>query len=381
MCQREPRARPTDQPADSAVALDPAPLTARQLQTLCRAAARHVLRGLPCSAHELSRWRRRAGAAASSQLRELALAAIDDKRPQAEGAALFATISRRHSSRLLSLLVAYQLIWDYLDSVHETQPDIANGVCLHQAIHDVYEPHGPLRHYYQQHHQHDDGRYLLTLTIHCRESATQLASFDRIQPALRQQATGSARALSINHEPDATRRQAALRSWAKRHGGPGKPVAWFELTAAAAAALGMFALLAEATRPAFTKRDLDSIADAYLPWACGAATMLDSYADREQDAENHQHIYVDYYASSSDAVTRTGRLIRESLTRAKTLRRGDTHRVILTSMVAMYLTRDSSRDPARRQATAELTRAGGRLTRLLIPILRTWRAIYRLRST
>lgn len=378
MYQREPQAQPTDQPADPAAPLNPAPLSARQLHALCRTVARHLLRGLPRSAYELSRWRQRASAAASPQLRQQALAAIATKRPQSEGAALFATIPRRHDRGLLSLLVAYQLIWDYLDSVHETQPDLANGICLHQALRDAYEPHAPLHDYYQQHHhQHDDGRYLHTLTLHCRENATRLASYDLIQPTLRQQAAGSAHALSINHQPDATQRHAQMRSWAARHSSQ-EPATWFELTAAAAAALGIFALLAEATHPTCTKHDLDSITAAYQPWACSAATMLDSYADQDQDKENDQHIYIDYYPTSDIAINQTARLIRHSLTRTKTLPRGNTHTVILTSMVAMYLTRNSSRTPTKRPTTTQLAQAGGTLTHILIPILRIWRTLNQL---
>jgi hypothetical protein len=52
----------------------------------------------------------------------------------------------------------------------------------------------------------------------------------------------------------------------------------------------------------------------------------------------------------------------------------------LTSQVPMYLTHDSSRVPARRSTTATLAHAGGTLTRLLIPVLRTWRAVYRLEA-
>ena len=42
-------------------------------------------------------------------------------------------------------------------------------------------------------------------------------------------------------------------------------------------------------------------------------------------------------------------------------------------MVAMYLSKDSARDPALHATTDSFVRAAGSLTRLLLPILRLWR--------
>jgi hypothetical protein len=46
----------------------------------------------------------------------------------------------------------------------------------------------------------------------------------------------------------------------------------------------------------------------------------------------------------------------------------------------LYLTKDSAHTPAMRATTASLVRAGGSLTRLLLPILRLWRIAYAQRS-
>jgi hypothetical protein len=50
-------------------------------------------------------------------------------------------------------------------------------------------------------------------------------------------------------------------------------------------------------------------------------------------------------------------------------------------MVALYLSKDSAQASHRRAQTRSLVRAGGSLTRLLLPILRAWRTMYGLRST
>ena len=52
-------------------------------------------------------------------IRQDALSALDRKRGQTDGAALFSILPRARDASLLRLLVAYQIIWDFLDSVHE----------------------------------------------------------------------------------------------------------------------------------------------------------------------------------------------------------------------------------------------------------------------
>ncbi len=45
-------------------------------------------------------------------------------------------------------------------------------------------------------------------------------------------------------------------------------------------------------------------------------------------------------------------------------------------MIAMYLSKDSARTPELRASTAALLRAGGSLTRVLLPVLRLWRIAF-----
>jgi hypothetical protein len=59
---------------------------------------------------------------------------------------------------------------------------------------------------------------------------------------------------------------------------------------------------------------------------------------------------------------------------------GARHVVIVSCMIAMYLSKDSVRTPAARTRTASLIHTTGPLTRLLLPVLRAWRAIYNQRT-
>ena len=69
-------------------------------------------------------------------------------------------------------------------------------------------------------------------------------------------------------------------------------------------------------------------------------------------------------------------LVTRSAVEARRLRNGHRHAVIAACMVAMYLSKDSARTPEMRADTASIVRAGGSLTRVLLPILRMWRIAF-----
>ena len=81
------------------------------------------------------------------------------------------------------------------------------------------------------------------------------------------------------------------------------------------------------------------------------------------------------------AVERTAWLIREALTGVRALHNPLRHVVIVASMVAMYLTKDSSRAAESKRRARRLARSGGTLTRALIPVVRAWRVLYALRCS
>jgi tetraprenyl-beta-curcumene synthase len=107
-----------------------------------------------------------------------------------------------------------------------------------------------------------------------------------------------------------------------------------------------------------------------------ATTMLDSYVDQVEDQINGDHRYIAHYPTQMLARARVCELVTRSAVEARRLNNGHRHAVITASMVAMYLSKDSARTPEMRAGTASLVRAGGSLTRLLLPILRLWRIAF-----
>lgn len=251
---------------------------------------------------------------------------------------------------------------------------------MHRALSDSYKLDQPASDYYAYHPDKDDNDYLRVLICACRENASRLASYALVQQTLIGAAHDSALALSINHEADPIPRRAKMRSWASSRPAT-TGVTWFEMTAAGAAALEIFALLAEATKRTCNTDALTLISGAYSPWICSAATMLDSYADQAGDEVTGSHVYVNYYPTPEAGVKRISDLIRQGFARDHSLPDGQGHTIILSSMIAMYLTRNSSRVADRRDFTAQILLASGKLTRALAPALRAWRTLYGLRSS
>jgi len=204
-----------------------------------------------------------------------------------------------------------------------------------------------------------------------------LPSYERIRKLVKREAA-RAKVLAINHELDPYERDLALQAWSREEFLLNSATPWFEFSAAASAGLTIFALLALASESLFDDVDVETTVTVYFPWISATATMLDSYVDRAEDIASGDHVYVDHYPTPDYAIERVAILIERSLAGAQTLRRSRRHVVIVTSMIALYLSKSTARTPAMQENTRLLTRAGGSLTRLLVPTLRLWRRAYSL---
>jgi tetraprenyl-beta-curcumene synthase len=356
---------------------DPAPLSPRQTGVLARAAIRELLWGLPAVAREVRRWRNLAQKIPDRPIREDALCALATKRPHIDGAALFSILPRARSSSLLRLLVAYEVIWDFLDSVNErgAAAGQANGRQLHLALIDALDPARPISDYYRHSPWRDDGGYLNALVAVCRECCARLPSYERVRPFVVREAIRG-QVCAINHDLDPSRRDRALEAWVAREFPEGHEANWFELSAAASTDLTIFALFALASEPTCSDGEIELIRNAYFPWTSGLAALLDSYVDQAEDAASGDHSYVAHYPTPELATQSLCLLVRRCLHETRALENSEKHVLIAASMFAMYLSKDSALTPAMRTRTGRIVNAGGSLTRVLHPILRLWRIAY-----
>jgi tetraprenyl-beta-curcumene synthase len=290
-------------------------------------------------------------------------------------------LPRRRNLRLLRLLVAYEIILEFLDDMNERAAHTgqANGRQLHLALVEALDPDAPISDYYRFAPWHEDGGYLRALVESCREHCAYLPSYARVRVLVIREAT-RAQVLALNHDPDPDARDAALREWTTREFSAGVQATWFELSGAATASLTVHVLLALAAEPAFEESDLDRAQAVYFPWCSLATTMLDSYVDQFEDAASGNHSYISHYGDGDAAVRRLCEIVDRTAREACGLRNGHRHTVIVACMVAMYLSKDSAYTPELRASTRTLVAAGGSLTKVLLPVLRAWRIAYGLRS-
>jgi tetraprenyl-beta-curcumene synthase len=337
--------------------------------------------GLPAVAREVHGWRDLARKIPDAPTRQDALSALASKRGHIDGAALFSILPRSRNLSLLRLLVAYEVIWDFLDSVNERGAVVgqANGRQLHLALVDALDPGRSISDYYRYHPWRDDGGYLRALVTVCRENCARLPSYERVRHLVMREATRG-QVCALNHDPDPASRDSTLKAWAAKEFPAGHDALWFELTAAASTDLTIFALLALASEPACTDGEIARTSEAYFPWASALAAMLDSYVDQAEDDTHGDHSYIAHYQTPEMATQHICRFIRRCLKEVHSLKGGEKHVLIVASMFAMYLSKDSALTPAMRKTTERILAAGGSLTRVLHPILRLWRVAYGLRS-
>ncbi len=308
--------------------------------------------------------------------------ALDHKRGNTHGAALFSVIPRQRSRPLLRLLTTYQVLWDFLDSLSETWRGLTRDdtLQLHLALVDAVDPETPMRDYYARLALPDDGGYLRSLVETCRNCCRALPSFHTVGPVLHMEAKRIG-VQAINHANEPAQVPLALRDWVTREYSGTHEVAWFELAAAAGANLAIYALFCLAAGARCSSERVEDTYRAYFPWTGALATMLDGFVDQFDDARAGEHCYVAYYQSRDDATQQISRLVRRCLSETHSLENSERHTLVAASMVAMYLSRDSARTSSLSTASRQLAQAGGSLTCALLPVLRLWRIANKSRAS
>jgi tetraprenyl-beta-curcumene synthase len=352
-----------------------------QVWALGVAMVRELIWGLRGVLREVERWHTLASGIPDATIREDALVALEQKRPNTDGAALFWIITTRRRPRLLRLLVAYEIMADFLDSTIErgAHVGIANGRQLHLALVDAVDITRPLSDYFCHHPWQDDGGYLPSLVEACRYGCTTLPSYRSVRP-LMIRAAALAQVQGLNHELDLVLREAILKAWAERHDESGGEIGWYERAGAASAWLTVLALMAVAAEPTYRTDYVSDVYAAYFPWFSLTATLLDSYGDLVEDQVNEENSYIAHYGSLEAAVERMEEVLRRATLEACLLRNGTRHSVILAAMVAMYLSKDSAVTPEMKPVSQRLLRSAGPLAALLVPVLRAWRVAYSLKG-
>lgn len=290
---------------------------------------------VPRARREIRRWAAVAAAIPDPVLRAHATEAIVVDQRNAEAvAALAATAPRRLRRVTVELLVAYQLLVDYVDTVGERicADELARGVEIGMALAAAIAPPAtPLR----LNPLGDDGGYLVALVTACRARLWQLPSVAAIE---REAETAAVRCgLALAHTHTATRLGTVgeLRQWAMS-----QPrtvgYSWWEIAAGGNSSIAILALLAAAADPATTRGEATALAAAYWPHICVISTMLDSLVDYERDASSGEFSFVAHYPDHAAARSGLLRATNRSLASTTRLRHSHTHAMIVYGVAGYY---------------------------------------------
>lgn len=342
------------------------------LAALARAVARQLTWALRRVTVDAARWRTRASLIPDTRRRSDALLALSHKRGSIEGASLFSILPARRNRQLLTLLVAYQILADYLDEVNEHASEVTFecGRSLQATLQEALEPAEQITSA-RWSHVLADGGYLDALVACCRVSYASLPCAAAAGPLVAK-AAALTKVLCINHDPDPSRRERWLRDWAQAHAAAEPGLLWFESPAAASAWLTILALLALAADPEYDESVCNDVYHAYHPWISLLGTMLDSYSDLLEDLAREEHSYVAYYPSSESIAPRLGLLADRAMNCAAGLRDAPRHQVIVASLVAMYTATTDAHTPEFAAVRDELVNAGGWFLKTTALALRIW---------
>lgn len=325
----------------------------------------------PAVRRELTLWESITAEIPDPELRRDAIATLADEASLAEGAAIFATLApRRHRAQLLRTLVAFQLLYDYLDTIAESLPARTLDA-ERDAFTPLLEALGETPATRHAAAPRADELYVGRLVAVCRRNLCELPGTGAIAAiaatAARRCIEGQARTHLTLKSGDAEE----LRRWATAEAAGGYE--WWEIAGGAISSLAVHAVLAVAAEPLADAAVAAAINAAYAPAVCAASTILDSLIDAERDQASGGHSYISYYVSQAAAAHAAQLLIGRALTAVRALPQGRRHAVIVSGMVALYY---RSASPRTRPLLAAALRDGGHGAR---PILATLRLRDRLR--
>lgn len=335
----------------------------------------------PQAARELKRWRRHAAEIPDPTLRAQALASLDDKRRHAEGAAAFAVLSpRAERTRVVRLLVAFQVMYDYLDTISEQPgPDpLLDTLQLHTALTDALMPgvaHGPA---YALHPAKTDGGYLARFIRTCGAVCDVLPAFGIVAPVVRSSSRLARQSQGYNHAlPSAPPRflSEVVAPWAASEGGRAHGLTWWEVIGAAGSSLAILALVAAAADPTLERAERDAIHDVYSPWAGAVLALLDSIVDQSRDSAEETHSLSDRYPSSELAGERLSGFVRRAMAQTRRTAHPDRHALILAAMIALFASAPEAKTPDARRAIERALDAAGPRGALSLAVLRVRRAL------
>ena len=147
---------------------------------LMRKIYKHIF---PAVKSEWSNWKALAEQIPDPELRQQALDVYEKKYFHCEAGGVISMLAGDQSEKVISFIVPYQLICDYLDNLCDQttsfNPD--DFAALHEALKDCFYPGQPKSDYYRFRGTQEDGGYLNAVVEGCRRIVAITPSFEAAQ--------------------------------------------------------------------------------------------------------------------------------------------------------------------------------------------------------
>jgi len=330
---------------------------------------------------QLRRWERRAREIDTPHLRTLALEKLRDEQFNAQVAATLATLAPRvYRPTVVEAIVAYEVLYDYLDGRSELPNDdpLAYGRALYKPFTDAFAP-SPIpsgRHFDRATEPLNDC-YAEQLAAVVQHAMAKLPASYATREASRHAARRCAEAQVRAHAVPRLGSEQ-LEHWAAT-GAVGTGMPWQQfLAGAAASVLAVHALIAAAADDRTTVTEANNIDTTYLS-ICALSTMLDSLVDYDRDLAAGEPGFIRYYSSpeqlTGDVVATAGRAVAN----ASELRNGPHHAMTTVGVVAYYLSAPNARTDIARPVTDPLAAELAPLMAPTLAVMRGWRVAKRVR--
>lgn len=319
---------------------------------------------------QLRCWKARADRIRNPALQALALQKLSEEGFNAEVAATLATLApRQHRARVVEAIVAYEVMYDYLDGLTE-QPSpepLRTGDELYRAFTDAIA----LQDTPATDYTCDDGGYLAELVQVVHGALARLPAKDAISGTAQQAAVRCAEAQVRAHAVP-TLGAGQLEAWAIDHAA-GVSLDWREfLAGAASSVLVVHALIAAAADERTTSNEAEQIGAAYTS-ICALSTMLDGLVDHDRDTQAGSSSYLRYYNSHEKLSTGLVCAARRATQRSMSLRHRSHHVMTMVGVAAYYLSAPGANSAFASPTTQRLRSELQPLIGPTLAVMRAWR--------
>lgn len=320
---------------------------------------------LPMVHEELSYWKKRAAEIPNDELRQQALASIEQKTFHCEGGSIMALTALGEKRKAIKFIVAYQTISDYLDNLcdRSTSLDPNDFSALHESMTDALTVGAAPRNYYRCRDEQEDGGYLAELMQTCQEVLNEVSHYDLIFPYLNE-LCGYYCDLQIHKHVRKDEREKRLFALYENHKEHLPKMTWYEFSACSGSTLGIFCLVAYALRDDFQAAYADIIRDGYFPYIQGLHILLDYFIDQDEDREGGDLNFCFYYESESQLGNRLIHFLQEADKRTKNLPDFQFHQLIVRGLLGIYLSdRKVNEQKAVKKLAKKVMKQGGFVSR------------------